>query len=315
MTPEPFEMLSQSPQLLWTLKDSDSEYGPVDPWPRAPLEGVEVDGDGGLIRFLYRHPPYVTGRHEVELAPPDREMLPRFADLCREDAVADGRLFSFASRYGGLGLCEKHGRPFAHTRPHCPTTRKPTNAGVQYRESIERWRFFSRLARAIVAAAASKEAEEQSSAVAALKAHFALTIEEPRAILRVAILCWLQVGELKVSFRGHARAPRVGLYGVPPLWTALGMELATLAGGARRIILCGCGRLESIKHPRGNDDSRRSYCSKCRVKGRKRDAAADLRRRRRLARELHAQGKSVAEIVSELGFQTAQVKRYLSKEQ
>jgi hypothetical protein len=312
MTPEPFEMLSESPELLWTLKDSDSEYGPVDPWPRA-LGGVEVDADAGLIRFLYRHPPYVTGRHAVELAFPNREMLPRFADLCREDAVVDGRLFSFASRYGGLGLCEKHGWPFAHTRPHCPTTRKSTSAGVQYRERIERWLFFSRLARAIVAGAASKEAEEQATAVAALKAHFALTTEEPQAIIRVAILYWLQVGELKVSFRGDARASRLGLYGVPPLWTALGMELATLAGGARRIILCGCGRLESIKHPRGNDDGRRSYCSKCRVKGRQRDAAVDLRRRRRLARELHAQGRSVAEIVRELGFQAAQVKRYLSQ--
>jgi hypothetical protein len=126
----------------------------------------------------------------------------------------------------------------------------------------------------------------------------------PRTILR-----WLAGGEIRLWLRD--RPHRLTLWGVPPLWTALGLELAAVAVRAKRIILCSaCGRLDSLKHPRGNG-SRRSYCSKCRVKGRKRDAATDLRGRKRRTRELRANGKSVGEIARELKLRPAQVKRYL----
>jgi DNA-binding NarL/FixJ family response regulator len=104
------------------------------------------------------------------------------------------------------------------------------------------------------------------------------------------------------------------LYGVPPLWTALGLQLATVAVGATAIILCSaCGRLEGVKRfRRGNNH--RSYCSVCRKQRRSRDSVADLRIRQRQALELHAVGNSVAEIARQLGRSREQVRSYLAKE-
>jgi hypothetical protein len=56
------------------------------------------------------------------------------------------------------------------------------------------------------------------------------------------------------------------------------------------------------------DDSRRTYCSKCRDRGRRRDAVADLRQRRREPRTLREKGKRVAEIADELGIDRKRVK-------
>ena len=314
MTTEPLETVAQSSELQWPPEDKGGGWESLDPWPRPVLAGVRIDGE--YLCLEYRKP-YTEGRAPLELAAADLKMLANFADLSSGDSVADGRLLRFSSQYGGLGLCKKHGWPFAHTRPHCASDSEPTADGKHYRERIRDWLFFSRLARAVVVAFMSKARHEREAALAELRAFIATSRGTPGAPTagepyRV-ILHWLQGGELKVWFRD--RPPRLTLYGVPPLWTALGLELATFAVRAKRIILCSaCGRLDSIKHPRGNG-SRRSYCSKCRTKGRKRDAAADLRGRKKRTLHLRSQGKSVAEIVRELGLQPAQVKRYLAGEQ
>jgi hypothetical protein len=126
-----------------------------------------------------------------------------------------------------------------------------------------------------------------------------------------AIIHWFAGGELKIRFLN--RPSRLTLYGAPPLWTAIGLQFATLAAGAKNIILCSaCGRLDSVKRPRQNGN-RRSYCSKCRERGRKRHAVADLRWRQRRASDLRAQGKTIAEIATELEIEKARVKRYLAK--
>jgi hypothetical protein len=283
----------------------------LEPW-RRPLDGVAIDRVGGYIRFKYREP-YLAGRQPPELASSDRGMLLDFADLCRGDCVADRRLFRFASRYGELGLCKEHGWPQAHIRPYCAPDSEPTADGENARERIRNWLFFSELARTIIVAFTSKARREKEDAVAELRTFIAAPQGTPEGSVALApynaILHWLRGGDIKLWFRSR----RLTLYGAPPLWTALGLELATFAVRANKIILCSaCGRLDSTKHSRGNG-SRRSYCSKCRVRGRKRDAAADLRGRRRRTRELHAQGKSDAEIVRELGLRPAQVKRYLKK--
>ncbi len=298
-TQRPLETIAQYSELKWTPEDKAGSWESLDPWPCPPLGGVEIDKDGGYIRFQYRQPS-VAKRHPAELATANFQMLKEFANLCRGNAVEDGSLLSFATRHGALGLCKEHGRAFAHTRPHCPSDGDA--GGTLIIEPTARWLKFSRFAFAIVALIKNPRAPERDRELAILRS------DPYHAILR-----WLQDGELKLWFR--SRPARLTLYGVPPVWTALGLELATFAIRAKGIILCSaCGRLDSIKHPRGNGD-RRSYCSNCRVKGRKRDAAADLRGRKKHTWELHAQGKSVAEIVRELGFSPAQVKRYLEGEQ
>ena len=299
------------PPFFWPIEDEAGRWESLDRWPR-PLAGVWVDGEHLCLEY---RKPYTQDRGPLELAAADFKMLADFAELSSGDSVADGRLLRFASQYGGLGLCKEHGWPFAHTRPHCPTDSEPTSDGKQYRERIDQWLFFSGLVRAVIVAFTSKAKHEREAAIAKLRAFIAASRGTPGAPTawepyRV-ILHWLQGGELKVWFRD--RPPRLTLYGVPPVWTAIGLELATLAVGAKGIVLCSaCGRLDSAKRPRTNPN-RRSYCSKCRDKGRKRQGVADYRERVRRARALRGEGKSVAEITELLGIEQKQIKRYLAK--
>src|SRR5271154_4727627 len=111
----PFVDAAPRPDFHWPPNEETGRIEGLDPWPR-PLAGVRIEGSH--VCFEYRKP-YVEGRVPIELAVADLKMLADFADLSRADSVTDGRLFSFASNYGGLGLCKEHGWPFAHTRPHC----------------------------------------------------------------------------------------------------------------------------------------------------------------------------------------------------
>ena len=293
-----YEMITQ--EFQWPVENEAGRWESVDPWPR-PLAGVRIDGEH--VCFRYRKP-YVEGRDPLELAAADFKMLADFADLSSGDSVADGRLFRFVSRYGALGLCKKHGWPFAHQKPNCPSNSKQVEDGSEYEERIADWLKFSRLARAILRLQVQPRGPERDADLAILKSYG--DADPYRAILH-----WQAGGELKLWFRN--RPPRLTLYGVPPLWTAIGLELATVAVGAKGIVLCSaCGRLDSAKRPRTNQN-RRSYCAKCRDKGRKRQGVADYRDRVRRTRGLRGEGKSVTEIAELLGIGQKQVKRYLAK--
>src|SRR5262249_13579994 len=148
--------------------------------------------------------------------------------------------------------CKKHGWPFPHLRPHCPSDSKSTGNGRLYRERIDRWILYSRLARAVGIAFISKSKDERVSAVAELRRFLAQVQGTPGLPpawepYRV-ILHWLASGELRLWF-GNQPA-RLLLYGVPPLWKALGMEMAMLAVGAKGLVLCSaCGKLDTVKKP------------------------------------------------------------------
>jgi DNA-binding CsgD family transcriptional regulator len=194
----------------------------------------------------------------------------------------------------------------AHKKPYCPLNRSDTRHGLVYREPTHQWRVFSRAARAIVTVLVEPRGAAHDTELKLLN-----RAGDPDA--NHAIERWLRGCELKVRFRN--RPTRLTLYGAPPLWTAIGLELAALAAGASGIILCSnCGRLDSVKRPRRVDDQRRAFCARCRDKGRKRLGAADLRQREREARTLHAEHKSVKEIAAQLGIDTARVRGYLEKE-
>lgn len=197
----------------------------------------------------------------------------------------------------------------------CASDKEPTRNGQQRRERIADWLFFSRLARAVVVAFTARAKDERQAALAELRAFIAdnrtpglPTAWEPYRV----ILHWLASSELKVWFRN--RPARLVLYGVPPLWTALGMEMAMLAVGAKGLALCSaCGRLDTVK--RSGRPGTRSYCRECRKRARIRDSTRDLRLRQRAVKELRSQGRSITEIATELALSREQVKRYLSKEQ
>ena len=281
------------------VKEEAPEWEALERWPR-PLAGVRIDGE--YLYLAYRKP-YYEGRGPLELAAANAEMLSEFANLWEGDCSADGRLVRFATRYGGLGLCKEHGWPFAHKKPHCPTDRSETPEGLSYRERIKDWRNFSAYARAIMATLVTRSGPARDSALAVLNKGG--DADENRAIIR-----WLAGSEIKLWF--PPRPSGLTFFGVPPLWTGIALQLAMLAAGARRIILCSsCGRLVPVKRLHRSDE-RRSYCRKC-TNNRKRDAVADLRQRQRLTAELHAEGKTAAEIAEALGLKPAQVKRYLTK--
>jgi hypothetical protein len=249
---------------------------------------------------------YTAGRRAPELAHAGFKMLAEFARLSEGDCAADGRLLAFATQYGGLGLCKKHGWPSAHHIPTCPQDISRTRHGLIQREAITKWRVYSRFARAVVTVLV-----ERRGAAHDAELEFLNRVGDSDA--RHAIVRWLTGGDLRLDVL--TRHSRPTLYGVPPLWTAIGLELATLAAGASGIILCSnCGRLDSVKRPRRVNDQRHAFCARCRDKGRKRLGAADLRQRQKQARELHAQHQSVKEIAAQLGIGTDRVKRYLEKE-
>lgn len=194
------------------------------------------------VHCLDYRKPYHEGRGALELAAANAEMLAEFADLSGGDCGGDGRLLRFATRYGGLGLCKEHGWPFAHRRPHCPTDRSETADGCSYREKIKDWRNFTAYARAIVIALTAQRGPDIE------RARFILNkggdVDENRAIIR-----WLAGSEIKLWF--PPRPSGMTFFGVPPLWTGIGLQLAMLAAGAQRIILCStCGRTVMVKRRR-----------------------------------------------------------------
>lgn len=298
-------------QFTWPIEDEAGRWESLDKWPR-PFGGVRIESKQLCLEY---RKPYQEGRGALEMAAADFKMLAEFANLADGDAVADGRLVRFALQYGGLGLCKRHGWPFAHSRPHCASDSEPTADGWRYRERIRDWLFFARLTRAILVAGTARDKNKREAALAELRTFIAensgtLGAASASPPYRV-ILHWLQGGELKVWFRN--RPPRLTLYGVPPLWTAIGLQLATLAVSARAIIVCSaCGRIESAKRSR-TSPNRRAYCSKCRDKGRKRQGVAAYRERVRYARELRGAGKNVGEIARLLGVGAEKVKRYLAR--
>jgi hypothetical protein len=293
-------MITNTPEFFWPVEDEAGTWEALEPWPR-PLAGVRIEGQHLCLEY---RKPYLESRGSLELASANFGTLTEFADLAQGDCVADGRLLRFASRYGGLGLCKQHGWPLAHTRPHCPTDRTRGRLGDSYREPIQSWRAFSSYASTILFVLVGRPGAERDAMLELLR-------KGGDEDANHAIVRWLMGGELKLRFLN--RPSRLTLYGAPPLWTAIGLQLATLAAGAKGVILCSaCGRLDSVKHPHRNGN-RRSYCSKCRERGRKRHAVADLRERRRRAFELREEGKTIAQIGVELGIEQSRVKRYLAK--
>jgi len=290
-----------TPNLAWSAEEKGGSWDPLEPWA-ASLAGVRINGDQLVFEFGN-----TSGRRAPELAHSSFKMLAEFARLSEGDCVADGRLLSFASRYSSLGLCKKHGWPLAHQRPHCPQDLSSIQHGLTQREPIDRWRTYSRFVRAIVTVLRGPRG-------AAHDAELEFLNQAGDSDARYAIVHWLAGGELRLNVL--SRGSRPTLYGIPPLWTAIGLELAALAAGASGIILCSnCGRLDSVKRPRRIDDQRHAFCARCRDKGRKRLGAADLRQRQRRARALHAEHKSLKEIAAQLGIGTDSVRRYLKKEQ
>jgi hypothetical protein len=313
-TRRPLTDFMPRPDFQWPPQEEQGRLEGLESWAR-PLSGVRIDGD--YLSFEYRKP-YVEGRGPVELATADLKMLADFTNLAEGDPAVDGRLLRFASHYGTLGLCKVHGWPIVHFRPHCPAYGELTDNGYWCRERIADWLEFSCLARAVVVALTARVKNEREGALARLQAFLtAVPSDEPQGIETAwepyrVVLRWIDSGELKLWF--FNRPPRLTLYGIPPLWNALGMEMAMLAVGAKGLVLCSaCGRLDTVKKP--GRPGNRTYCRKCRQRARVRDSTRDLRSRERETRDLRSQGMNITEIAAKLGISRDRVKRYLSKEQ
>lgn len=116
-TTEPFVDVAPRPDFHWPPEEPAGHLAGLEPWPlplRNPLKGVRVNNK--YLCFEYRK---AEDRGPLEETTGDFAMLVDFANLAdRATGDREGALLAFASRFGALGLCKRHGWPFAHTRPH-----------------------------------------------------------------------------------------------------------------------------------------------------------------------------------------------------
>lgn len=229
-----------------------------------------------------------------------RSILEQFVRLA--DAPAD-RILGYAQTWGVLQLC-RHDKPMTHVPPWVWADFEQDDyqpcrpIGLRaFREPLERWRFFSSQANAILGIGSSlrsdRPAERESWDVleslyapgvmkAVLKGSDA---HQQRRLLASAIDHWLQMGAVNVQFRWDSDLSRIDLGG-GSLFGALALQIALAVGGRDGLAVCDSCRCVYMP-VRHNGPGAVRRCSDCGVKESKRVHAA---KRRAQERALRGQG-------------------------
>jgi hypothetical protein len=248
-----------------------------------------------------------TGLLAQRYAQPDRQLVFDFARLSESPEKV---IHEFASRWGMLAAdSREHPLPIeAPIAPDLPasnifrfTLLEGWTDGV-FAEPLERWRYFSRVARALLNIATFLHSDEfgRREDWNVLYPAFAdddarwqhqggyPTHEEAMALewsrLRDPVRRWLQSADVRPGlFFGVLGKPTVTLSG-RALYGALGVQLLFAICRTHGMAVCsGCGK--SYPRERRAAHGRRNYCGDCRKAGAPlRDAKRDSDRRKREAR-------------------------------
>jgi hypothetical protein len=231
-----------------------------------PVQSVRLSPDGEYLQ--------TRRRQNDRMVRPGKGLLREFMRL-GEHAARPEHFLEYASRWGVLGLCH-HGHVHTHKGmlPRC---------ALDVCETIQRWRYYARMAAAIVAVAAAEHLDRVASDTDVivlaglgefpaewkkLAPHLMRGLQ--RLSIRLRVNEWLRESSIQpllwwdgtnASLRlGFDEGTEVGA----TLFGAIGMELAAVVRQQDSVFTCdGCGRFfaKGLRRPKRGQ---RSFCPKCR---------------------------------------------------
>ena len=249
-----------------------------------------IEIDGGRLHWD------IDDDRPIEQPEPGQGMLNEFLTLQDAD---DEQIGAYARRWGILGVCH-HGVPASHAafanaveRP-CRLLREETDLYAW--EPLERWRYFSRQAGAILNLAARLHADqpgrpEDWQQVITRKDRPVpwwkpSAVRSERIMLGDVATQWITLGNVRpvLTWRSTNPGPQVEFgSGGSSFFGALACQLMFTIARVDGVAVCsGCGTVY-IPPRRPRRDQRR-YCPTCRARGvPQRDAQRDRQQRRRAA--------------------------------
>ena len=245
-----------------------------------PSRAAEVED--GVVRYEW-------ARHSRRVLPPPT-LLAEFMEIGRSDDVA-GDIRSFVTRYGGLGLCREHSRPFGHV-DHDPLATlagevRPCAGRMDVRfdhkhglatheETLTSWVSWANRFRTVFNAAAAvrfslvvttpldwsyllghRDAPRQSDRP--------LKGEAVWRTISAALNWWFadcRVAPVTAVGRHGGLEVSLGRGGSSPLFGELTLQLLSAVAGGRGFLICdGCGT--PFQPQRKRAASRAKFCSSC----------------------------------------------------
>jgi len=279
-----------SDMSLWRRADLLSESGTLDrpfqmrqfPVPKI----VELSGD----RLVWTS--YLPGRGFVyRKAEKSPDLLLRFIKLADASPL---KIRDFARRWGVLAICE-HGLPVGHSKifsasPLVESGCQPLKFNAEYSwEPLEKWQYFSRIARAMLNIAARLHQDRLGDPQDWLTIYESPghvpqgSIGYERLLIKILVNDWLSMGNVRPVLEWAGESAFVAFDS--DLFGILAHQLMLLISRSKGIGICsGCGEPYSPeRRPRINQ---RNYCKQCGRRAACRDAKADQRRRERADRVL-----------------------------
>lgn len=270
----------------------------------------------------------------VDLVAGDEGFLRGFLAL---KEASTPRILAYARSWGVLGLC-RHGLPFTHgpvweqrEKQHLEKTGRwvaPTTICSRpvKREPLQAWRRYARVAEAMlnVAAALSTNRPPQAQdcrdlSLESLPGSIRWTRRFARDVLLNQLDEWLEMGVVTVRLRRAEKVSELGAVSLqlgravsPNLFAALAAQLLLALTRSDSLYICASCGLPYVRSRQKRRPKRgqRNYCSDCGRAAALRDA--DLRRRRKnLARRLHAEGAPYLRISRHLGCELSEVTELL----
>jgi hypothetical protein len=241
------------------------------------LTGIRLEGEE--IRWNPQNTAFTT----VDL---DKELVRDFSGLALVEAES---VLEFAQRWGVLGLC-KHGFPATHNSPSifgigrsASVSCRPTGS-----ESVEVWRRWARISRAMISIASSIQkgeigGREDWQVLGVSPASQPDEITSAESLIERYANVWLDLGGIRPRVKFRPARIHISFLSNGGLFGALAIQLMQSVIGTHGPLVCSaCGKIyDPASYDRRPRAGERNYCSGCGKEAAKRDALRDFRRRQK----------------------------------